>query len=103
MIGVSNEIQEIQLMWSCINTNVLPSIEQMNQNDSHEIFEFLSLKFTCLGIHDENNKEREREKEIKDKDYIKKEKSFKKKFQLGENEKLITQYSCSLEKKHGCI
>ncbi|KAN0015311.1 hypothetical protein ACTFIU_008038 [Dictyostelium citrinum] len=103
MIGVSNELQEIQTMWKWINNNVLPSVEQMNQNDSNEIYEYLSLKFTCLGIHDENNKEREKEREIKDKDYSKKEKSFKKKFQLGDNEKLITQYSCSLDKKHGCI
>ncbi|EGC39866.1 hypothetical protein DICPUDRAFT_147294 [Dictyostelium purpureum] len=103
MIGISNDFHEINKMWKWINLNVIPKVEQMNQNDINEIFEYLSLKFTCLGIHDENNKERERERDLKDKDVIKKEKSFKKKFQFEINEKLITQYSCSLEKKHGCL
>ncbi|KYQ93209.1 hypothetical protein DLAC_05848 [Tieghemostelium lacteum] len=102
MIGVSNEYSEIQHMWRYITENVIPSVNQMNKNDLNEIFEFLSLKFTCLGINDENHKEKEKENANKDKDYQKKEKSFKKKFQY-ENERLITQYSCSLDKKHGCI
>eukprot|EP01132_Coremiostelium_polycephalum_P009982 gene9982-12236_t len=102
MIGGSNDFNEIQSMWQWIMDNVIPSVNQMNKNDIQEIFEFLALKFTCLGIQDENIKEQEKEKEYKDKTVLKREKSFKKKFQL-ENEKLISQYSCTLAQKHGCM
>ncbi|EGG25160.1 hypothetical protein DFA_03408 [Cavenderia fasciculata] len=104
-IGISNDLVEIQSMWQWIKDNIIPSVQKMN-NNSNEIFEFLSLKFTCLGIHDENNKEQEREREQKDKDFKKKERAFKKRFNFNTNESLVTQYSCSLMDKiqrHGCI
>ncbi|EFA85225.1 hypothetical protein PPL_02225 [Heterostelium album PN500] len=103
-IGESNEWEEIQSMWSWINENILPSIQKMN-NDPTEIFEYLCLKFSCLGIHEENFKTQEKQRELKDKDQRKKEKNFKKRFSL-ESETLITQYSCSLMDKiqrHGCM
>ncbi|GAM25843.1 hypothetical protein SAMD00019534_090180 [Acytostelium subglobosum LB1] len=103
-IGESNEWEEIQCMWKWINDNLIPSVQKMN-NETNEIFEYLSLKFTCLSIHEENNKEQEKERELKDKDLKKKQRHFKKRFSL-DNETLITQYSCSLMDKiqrHGCM
>eukprot|EP01133_Synstelium_polycarpum_P012054 gene12054-14105_t len=88
-IGAANDLEEIQSMWRWINENVIPSVQKMN-DDTNQIFEFLSLKFACLGIHEENYKEKEKEREMKDKDTKKKEKAFKKRFNL-ENETLITR------------
>ncbi|KAF2077065.1 hypothetical protein CYY_001632 [Polysphondylium violaceum] len=100
MIGVSNEFREIQAMWRWIQDNVLPSMLEMNNS---EIYEFLSLKFTCMGIEQHDHKEIEKEKITKDRYVLKREKSFRKKFDLGQTENLITQYTCSLDKKHGCL